>query len=70
MSSFLQSRIAFKSTGDPEFPYEASVGAAHVRVRINDFPAEEMYTLIVDGEERESFSDWPANWVRPDEDAA
>jgi hypothetical protein len=34
-------------------------------IRLGDFPAEPLYTLLVDGAEIESFDAWPAAWTRP-----
>ena len=34
-------------------------------IRINDFPEEPLYTLLVDGEEILHFDDWPHFWIRP-----
>lgn len=34
-------------------------------IRINDFPDEPLYTLIVDGREIIHFNDWPAEWRKP-----
>ena len=35
-----------------------------LRVRVNDFPAEPLYTLLVDGVEIEDLEDWPSRWVK------
>jgi hypothetical protein len=35
-------------------------------IRVNDFPAEPLYTLLVDGEEVEDLEDWPEAWTRPE----
>jgi hypothetical protein len=43
----------------------ARVGDKEYLLRINDFPDEPAYTLIVDGEELQSFDDRPANWIHP-----
>jgi len=51
--------------GDRE-PWEAEVGGQRWRVRLNDFPEEPLYTVIVDGREVASFNDWPACWTRPE----
>ena len=34
------------------------------KVRLNDFPEEPLYTLIVDGEEIINFNEWPSEWGR------
>ena len=57
--------IAWRETGDAEFPYEAQVNGERWVLRLNDFPEEEMYSLLVDGREVERFNDWPKAWKRP-----
>lgn len=57
--------LVWSPTGDAECPYEAHVEAQRWRVRVGDFPAEALYTLLVDGAETERFDAWPACWRRP-----
>jgi hypothetical protein len=57
--------IRWRSTGDAECPYEAEVDGQRWMVRGNDFPAERLYTLLIDGVEHEQYDSWPAAWVRP-----
>ncbi len=57
--------IEWAHTGDGEFPYTASVGGRTLRIRVNDFPAEPLYTLIVEGEDIEDLDDWPSAWKKP-----
>jgi len=64
-----QRPLAFVATGNAELPYETWFRGEHWEVRINDFPAEELYTLLIDGREVESFSEWPAVWRRPRKEA-
>ncbi|WP_329101850.1 hypothetical protein OG792_22190 [Micromonospora sp. NBC_01699] len=58
-------RIVWTHTGDGEFPYRAVAGGQELTVRVNDFPAETLYTVIVDGVETEDLEDWPPGWTRP-----
>jgi hypothetical protein len=58
--------IEWKDTHDIEAPYVASVNGQFWKIRVNDFPDEHLFTLLVDGREVEDFDDWPAAWVRPD----
>lgn len=44
---------------------EAEVEGQRWRIRIGDFPAEPMYTLVVDGEDALAFDEWPPTWQRP-----
>lgn len=34
------------------------------KIRLNDFPEEPMYTLIVEEEEMLNFTDWPDSWKK------
>lgn len=57
--------IAWQHSGDGEYPYHAEVDGRALAVRVNDFPAEPLYTLIVDGAESVDLDDWPSVWRRP-----
>jgi hypothetical protein len=56
--------IQWQATGDPHIPYAASDGDRVLQLRLGDFPAEELYTLLVDGVDVLSFSEWPNRWGR------
>jgi hypothetical protein len=34
------------------------------RVRLNDFPDDFMYSLVIEGTTIHNFHDWPAAWLR------
>jgi hypothetical protein len=57
--------IAWEHTGDGEFPYRATVDGAELAVRVNDFPAEPLYSLLVNGRAAFDLEDWPGRWGRP-----
>jgi hypothetical protein len=57
--------IGWEHTGDGEFPYRASVDGADLVIRVNDFPAEPLYSLLVNGQPEQDLEDWPGSWVRP-----
>ena len=59
------SAIVWESTGAGEVPYRARAGGRTLTVRINDFPAEPLYTLLADGQAVDDLEDWPAAWARP-----
>ena len=61
----LHTAVAWRRTGRAEFPYAASVDGRDWLLRVNDFPAEAFYTLLVAGREVGDFDDWPALWRRP-----
>jgi hypothetical protein len=58
-------RIVWEHTGDSEFPYRAEVEGQTLTIRVNDFPAEPLYTLFVGDTEVEDLEDWPELWDRP-----
>ena len=58
-------RIAWRRTASGELPYEAEVDGHRWTVRVNDFPAEALYTLLVDGVPVEDFDAWSSAWERP-----
>ncbi|MEO6457396.1 MAG: hypothetical protein ABIO92_03845 [Chloroflexia bacterium] len=47
------------------FPYHAQIKGRTFTIRVNDFPDEPLYTLLIDGEKVEDLEDWPQAWVRP-----
>lgn len=59
-----QQPIVWNRTGDPYYPYITMVDTTKWIVRVNDFPEEDMYTLIVDEVEIVHFNDWPQQWKR------
>jgi RNA polymerase sigma factor (sigma-70 family) len=63
--SYLTAPIEWSLGEDPEYPYEARYQGHKLLVRLNDFPDEELYALIADGEEITNFDDWPHSWNRP-----
>jgi hypothetical protein len=62
--TWLERSIHWRETGDPIVPYAAKDGDRVLALRLGDFPADELYTLLVDGVDVLSFSAWPDRWVR------
>lgn len=62
--NFFKLNLHWKKTTDPFFPYSVCSEGKRMKLRLNDFPEEPMYTLIVDDEIIESFDDWPTAWSR------
>ncbi|MEP6960733.1 MAG: hypothetical protein ABI995_01550 [Acidobacteriota bacterium] len=58
-------QIQWMASGDPLEPFQAEVGGDHCGVQINDFPDEDLYTLLINGEVAMRFSDWPESWKKP-----
>jgi hypothetical protein len=64
-TSFAGMAITWEYTGDGELPYRARVNGVELLVRVNDFPAEPLYSLLVNGQPADDLEDWPDQWVRP-----
>ncbi len=62
--------IEFAATADGEHPYTAVVDAVTLVIRVNDFPAEPLYTVLAGGRPLGDLEDWPARWIRPELPAA
>ena len=61
---YFSRRIIWSKTADSEFPYVAVGEHGRVKIRINDFPAEPLYSLIADDVVLCDFDQWPPNWQR------
>jgi len=62
---YAEEPIAWERAADGEFPYRAARDGVELRLRVNDFPAEPLYTLFVDYRPAADLDDWPAPWLRP-----
>ena len=62
----LTRKVTWQKSQDAEHPYLACVDGAGWVIRINDFPKEPLYTLLVDGTPVLDFDDWPLVWIRPE----
>jgi hypothetical protein len=60
----LRRHIDWRRSDDAEFPYVTEIDGKSARLRINDFPAEPLYTIIVDDREVGHIDDWPQTWSR------
>ena len=58
--------LIFSATGDGELPFATRFDDRTITIRINDFPAEPLYSVLVDGEAIADLDDWPAPWTKPD----
>lgn len=57
--------VGWKLAGDSQRPWMADVDGQRWSVRLNDFPDEPMYGLIINGKPIGDFHDWPDTWIRP-----
>jgi hypothetical protein len=60
----LARELSWRSTDDPIYPWAAEVDGNSWRIRINDFPDELMYSLMIGSENAGDFHDWPETWQR------
>ncbi|HSO74440.1 MAG TPA: hypothetical protein VLU47_06350, partial [Blastocatellia bacterium] len=61
--NYQEESITWEETRDPEYPYCAKVNQDNYLIRLNDFPDESLYTLVVNNEEIEDLEDWPERWI-------
>ncbi len=58
--------LKWQNTGDAVYPLRTEHESIEYWIRINDFPEEKLYTLMIGkSEEVISFNDWPPLWIRP-----
>lgn len=63
-TDYLAEKIVWRTTGDTDYPFTADYEGERCVLRLNDFPDEHLYTLIVDNEEIADFDDWSEEWAR------
>jgi len=54
------------SKNDRNIMYTSNSNSVEWKIRINDFPNEPCYTLIINNKETIHFDDWPLFWSRPE----
>jgi len=64
VQDYLEQRIMWQPSEDPEYPYVADLEGERCLVRVNDFPDDHFYTLIVGDLEVAQFDEWPKHWRR------
>ena len=62
--TWLERSIDWHKTRDPEIPWVATYDGRGLALHLGDFPAEPLYTLVVDGTAELEVDDWPATWTR------
>ncbi len=65
VTDYLAEKLVWRKTTDPKYPFVADFDGERCVIRINDFPDETLYTLMVDDVEVANFDDWSAHWKRP-----
>ena len=60
---YLSEKIRWKESSNPEFPLRTDHDGDQLQLRLNDFPAESLYTLFVNDREIMDLEDLPENWT-------
>jgi hypothetical protein len=63
-TNWLDQSIYWHKSGDVYAPWAASHDGHALKLRLGDFPAEPLYTLLVDEVEVLSLDGWPDGWKR------
>jgi hypothetical protein len=63
-NNYFYLKIKWDKSGNPEYPFHTHFNEHKLQIKLNDFPEEQLYSLIVDGETKCNFDDWPANWEK------
>jgi hypothetical protein len=65
VAEHLARRLAWQRTDDLDHPWATSEADGRGwRIRLNDFPDDVMYRLVIDGTTVAEFHDWPETWQR------
>lgn len=64
VQAYLSRPLVWSTTGSLDVPWKAVSDENTLEVRLNDFPDEMMYTLMINGEALGNFHDWPKEWER------
>lgn len=64
LSACLKQATAWVKTDRAEFPYTADINGQTWLIRVNDFPEEPLYTLLIENQEIGSFDDWSPVWFK------
>lgn len=64
MGAFLARELNWDTTDDPEDPWATEVEEERWQIRLNDFPDDFMYSLVIDNRDVGNFHDWPETWRR------
>jgi hypothetical protein len=60
----LNTDVRWLKTDSPTALWSAQLGAETWAIRVNDFPQDHLYTLLINDEEVGNFDEWPRVWSR------
>lgn len=61
----IKEKIKWDFTKNGIYPYFFKKNNMELKIRVNEFPAEPAYTLIVNNKEITDLETWPKNWEKP-----
>jgi len=64
LGTLLAREVEWSTSSDAIHPWSAKVDGVPWRVRVNDFPDELLYTLLIGDTSAGNFHDWPETWKR------
>ena len=70
LGTLLARELSWDTTDDLENPWVAEVDGERWQIRLNDFPDDFMYSLVIDDKGIGGFHDWPETWRRGHDDPA
>ncbi len=63
--NYFNENVIWQKNGEAKYPYKASLNGQTLKLRINNFPEENLYTLLENEKEITDFDDFPINWKKP-----
>lgn len=64
LEEWITKRVSWTRTGDIQYPWCAMVSDRSWRIKINDFPDEPLFTLVIEEKAIGDLEDWPKAWKR------
>ncbi len=67
VKSLLGRHIKWDGGKNAEIPFQKSIGEYFCQVRVNNFPEESLYSLLVNGKVVSEMDYWPSKWKKPED---
>lgn len=64
MKNYIKKIIKWERTDDPLFPFKAMLEKNELKIGINDFPDEPLYSVYVNGKKTFDLDSWPVLWKK------
>ncbi len=64
-AEYFAKNIQWEKGKDAVYPFCAKVENQDWQIKVNDYPEQEMFTLIINDKEIINFNNWPKNWHKP-----